>query len=73
MAYRFSIIQFLSEYFHVQKFIATICGKFHTSTFKANFFVINDWEFFCEIALRWISLDITDDKSTFVSGIVQCR
>ena len=35
-------------------------------------FVINRWSFCCEVALRWMSLDLTDDKSTFVQ-VDLCR
>ena len=28
--------------------------------------MIDGWDISCEIALRWMSLDLTDDKSTLV-------
>ena len=31
--------------------------------------VIDDWSIFCEIALRWRLLDLTDDESTLVQGM----
>ena len=30
--------------------------------------MIDGWDVFCEIALRRMSLDLTDDKSTYGSG-----
>ena len=35
--------------------------------------VIYGWGSFCKIALRWVSLDLTDDKSTLVQGMPWCR
>ena len=35
--------------------------------------VIDSWCVSCEIALRWISLDLTDDKSTLVQVMAWCR
>ena len=34
--------------------------------------VIDGWGITCEIALRWISLDLTDDKSTLVQVMAWC-
>ena len=34
--------------------------------------VINGWGILCEIALRWISLDFTDDLSTLVQVMAWC-
>ena len=31
--------------------------------------VIDGWGISCEIALRWLSLDLTDDKSTLVQAM----
>ena len=35
--------------------------------------VIDGWGIACEVALRWISLDLTDDKSTLVQVMAWCR
>ena len=35
--------------------------------------VINGWDIPCEIALIWMSLDFTDDKSTLVQVMAWCR
>ena len=35
--------------------------------------VIGGWGIFCEIALRWMPLDLTDDKSTLVQVMAWCR
>ena len=35
--------------------------------------VIDDWCMSCEIAIRWIQLDLTDDKSTLVQVMAWCR
>ena len=35
--------------------------------------VIDDWNIFCEIHLRWFALDLTDDKSTLVQVMAWCR
>ena len=35
--------------------------------------VIIDWGISCEIALRWMSLDLNDDKSTLVQVMAWCR
>ena len=35
--------------------------------------VIDDWCVSCEIAIRWIKLDLTDDKSTLVQVMAWCR
>ena len=35
--------------------------------------VINGWVISCELALRWMSLDLTDDKSTLVQVMAWCR
>ena len=34
--------------------------------------VIDDWCISCEIAIRWISLDFTDDQSTLVQVMAWC-
>ena len=34
--------------------------------------MIGGWDFSYEIALRWMSLDITDDKSTLVHVMAWC-
>ena len=35
--------------------------------------VIDGWGISCELALRWMSLNITDDKSTLVQVMAWCR
>ena len=35
--------------------------------------VIDGWVISCELALRWMSLDLTDDKSTLVQIMAWCR
>ena len=35
--------------------------------------VVDSWGVDCEIALRWMSLDLTDDKSTLVQVMAWCR
>ena len=35
--------------------------------------MIGSWDIFCEIALRRMSLDLTDDKSTLVQVMPWCR
>ena len=35
--------------------------------------VIDDWCISGEIAIRWIKLDLTDDKSTMVQVMAWCR
>ena len=35
--------------------------------------VTDGWGISCELALRWISLDLTDDKATLVQVIAWCR
>ena len=35
--------------------------------------VIDGWGISCELALRWMSLDLTDDKSTLVQVMAWCR
>ena len=35
--------------------------------------VIGGWDISCELALRWMSLDLTDDKSTLVQVMAWCR
>ena len=35
--------------------------------------VIDGWGISCELALRWMSLDLTDDKSTLVEVTARCR
>ena len=35
--------------------------------------VTDDWDISCGIALRWFSLDVTDDKSTLVQAMAWCR
>ena len=35
--------------------------------------VLDGWGISCELALRWMSLDLTDDKSTLVQVMAWCR
>ena len=35
--------------------------------------VIDGWAISCELGLRWMSLDLTDDKSTLVQVMAWCR
>ena len=35
--------------------------------------VIDGWVISCELALRWMSLDLTDDKSTLAQVMAWCR
>ena len=35
--------------------------------------VIDGWGISCELALRWMSLDLADDKSTLVQVMAWCR
>ena len=35
--------------------------------------VIDGWGISCELALRWMSLDLTDDQSTLVQVMAWCR
>ena len=34
--------------------------------------MIDSWDIFCEISLRWMSLDLADDKSTLVQIMAWC-
>ena len=47
--------------------------RFWISTFQANYTVIARWDNCCEIALRRMSLDLTDDKSTLIQVMAWCR
>ena len=46
--------------------------KFTLVIFKLKW-VINGQVISCEIAIRWMSLHLTDDKSTLVQGMAWCR
>ena len=35
--------------------------------------VIDSWDIFIEINLRWMPFDLTDDKSTVVQVMAWCR
>ena len=35
--------------------------------------VVDGWVIFCEIAVRWMSLDLTDDQSTLVQVMAWCH
>ena len=47
-------------------------GNFRWVNFKL-IVVIDGWCISCEIAIRWMPLDITDDKSTLVQVMAWCR
>ena len=32
--------------------------------------MIDGWDISCEIALKWLPLDLTDDKSTYTGAIL---
>ena len=46
--------------------------NFRKAVFKLNL-VIDDWGTSCEVALGWMLLDLTDDKSTLVQVMAWCR
>ena len=46
--------------------------NFRWVNFKLNL-VINGWDIFCEIPLRWMSLDLAYDKSTLVQVMAWCH
>ena len=51
-------------------------GNFHEILGYLSFqtiSVIDGWVISCELALRWMSLDLTDDKSTLVQVMAWCR
>ena len=52
-------------------------GKFFLWNFSHIIFkqilVIDGWVISCELALGWMSLDLTDDKSTLVQVMAWCR
>ena len=57
------------------KYHSTQCGlkwNFRWVLFKP-IRVIDDWDTCCEIALRRMSLDLTDEKSTLVQVMAWCR
>ena len=47
--------------------------KFLISHFQATISVIDGWGINCEIALKWIPLDLTDDESILVQVMAWCR
>ena len=51
-------------------------GRFQFNFRKAIFRLIlvnGGWDISCEIALRWMPLDLTDDKSTLVQVMAWCH
>ena len=51
-------------------------GRFERNLRKVIFkliLMIYGWGIFCKIALRWMSMDLTDDKSTLVQVMAWCR
>ena len=51
-------------------------GRFERNLRKVIFKLISmicDWGIFCKIALRWMSMNLTDDKSTLVRVMAWCR
>ena len=51
-------------------------GRFEINLRKAIFkliLMIGGWGIFCKIALRWMSMDVIDDKSTLVQVMAWCR
>ena len=62
---------------NLSQFINSLApGKFELN-FRSLIFqiisVIDGWGISCDLALRSISLDLTDDKSTLVQGMAWCR
>ena len=45
----------------------------HWVVFFTQIFVIDDWAIPCEIVLEWMSLNLTDNKSTWIQVMAQCR
>ena len=48
-------------------------GRFQCTCRYVIFKLIDCWDISCEIALRWLSLDFTDGKSTWVRVMAWCR
>ena len=51
-------------------------GRFEWNSRSVSFkviSVIDGWEIICEIALRWMSLDLSDDNSTLVQVMAWCH
>ena len=51
-------------------------GRFESNLRKVIFkliLMIGDWGIFCKIALKWMSMDLTDDKSTLVQVMAWCH
>ena len=51
-------------------------GRFQRNLRKLIFkliLMIGSWGIFCKIALRWMSMDLTHDKSTLVQVMAWCR
>ena len=46
--------------------------KFEISNFKLLLMIVG-WDIFCKIALKWMPLDLIDDKSTLVQVMAWCR
>ena len=51
-----------------------VAGKFKVLNFPDfRISVIDGWGISCEFALRWMSLNLTDDKSILVQGMAWCH
>ena len=51
-------------------------GRFERNLRKVLFkliLMIGGWGIFCKIALRWMSMDLTDDESTLIQVMAWCR
>ena len=61
----------VSQYDHVVPY-TDLGGRGYFGV-NAALVVIDDWCISCEIAIRWMLLDLTDDKSTLVQVMDWCR
>ena len=70
--------RYLTRYPGGTRFNALVHGRLERNlsyiyaTFKL-ILQIDDWGFYCKIALRWFSLDLTDGKSTLVQLMAWCQ
>ena len=71
-----AVIQFLqlSDFSYMFNSLAAVKFEwnFRYVIFK-QILVIDGWDISCEIALIWMSLDLTDDQSTSVQVMAWCR
>ena len=79
------LLMYKSSVIHGHHFTSTIfCNKFNSlapGKFEWNFkyvifqgnLMIDGWGIACELTLRWMSLNLTDDKSTLVQVMALCR